>query len=104
MNAFAKFIEDLRGRYDHIIIDTPPVLVVPDARVIGKLCDAMVYVVQWDKTSHAQVQAGIEELRNVRAPLVGVTLSRVDGKAMRRYGYGGRYGAYSAYGRKYYGT
>lgn len=97
-----RLLEDARAQYDHVIIDTPPVLVVPDARVIGQHADAVIYVVQWDSTARTQVQAGLRAFRSVNVPVAGLVLSRVNPKGMQRYGYGNRYGTYAAYGRNYY--
>ncbi len=102
-SAFRRFLEEARQSYDHIIIDTPPVLVVPDARVIAQAADAVIYIVHWDRTSRAQVQEGMRQFRSVQVMVTGLVLSRIDPKGMRRYGYGGRYGAYSRYGKAYYG-
>lgn len=41
-------------------------------------------------------------LESVSIRPTGVVLSQIDMKGMKRYGYGGQYGAYSQYGRKYY--
>ncbi|WP_246082673.1 polysaccharide biosynthesis tyrosine autokinase [Rubellimicrobium rubrum] len=101
-DSFQRLIEQARGAYDYIVIDTPPVLVVPDARVIGQLADAVVYVVHWDHTPKGQVEDGLRQFRSVNVPVTGLVLSRVDPKGMKRYGYGGRYGAYARYGRSYY--
>lgn len=101
---FADFVADLRSRYDYIIIDTPPVLVVPDARVIGQNVDAIVFSVAWNRTSQGQVQDALRELSSVNLRVAGTVLSQIDPKGIRRYGYGGRYGAYSRYGRDYYDT
>jgi capsular exopolysaccharide synthesis family protein len=102
--SFRSLIETARAEYDYIIIDTPPVLVVPDARVIANQADAVVYVVRWDHTTKSQVEEGLRQFRSVNVPVTGLVLSQVDPKGMKRYGYGGRYGAYSRYGRNYYET
>ena len=101
---FRDLIEVARSGYDIIIIDTPPVLVVPDARVIGQHADCIVFSVGWDKTSRSQVADGLRQLQTLRLPVSGLVLSQVDPRRMRRYGYGERYGAYAKYGRRYYGT
>jgi capsular exopolysaccharide synthesis family protein len=101
-SAFKSFMEQARQQYDYIIIDTPPVLVVPDARVMAAVADAVVYVVQWDKTPRSQVAEGLKLFASVGAPVTGLSLSQIDAKKMKRYGYGGQHGAYSAYGNKYY--
>lgn len=100
--AFKKFLAQARATYDFVIIDTPPVLVVPDARVIGQHCDAIMYSVKWDSTSKAQVRAALNELRAVNLNVSGLVLSQIDAKGMKRYGYGDRGGAYGTYGGGYY--
>lgn len=99
---FAEFVEEVRKAYDFVIIDTPPVLVVPDARVIGQHCDAIIYSVKWDSTQKSQVIAGLNELRAVNLNIAGLVLAQINPRGMKRYGYGGNYGAYSTYGKGYY--
>lgn len=104
---FHEFIIHTRSAYDIVIIDTPPVLVVPDARVIGQSVDAILYSVAWDKTAKGQVDEGIRQLESAKLKIAGFVLSQIDPKGMRRYGYGGRYsayGAYAKYGKHYYDT
>lgn len=100
--AFKQFLTKARAAYDFVIIDTPPVLVVPDARVIGQQSDAIMYSVKWDSTSKAQVRAALNELRAVNLNVSGLVLSQIDPKGMKRYGYGDRGGAYGTYGGGYY--
>ena len=100
--TFQEFLETLRGYYDHIIIDTPPVLVVPDARVLGRYADAVIFTVAWNKTNRNQLSEAIRQLVSVNVPITGLILSQIDAAGMRRYGYGDRYGAYSGYGKAYY--
>ena len=94
---FATFLEEARKQYDYVIIDTPPVLAVPDARIIGQSVDAIVYTVKWDSTSHRQVREGIKAFEDVNIKISGLVLSQINARQMKRYGYGDSYGAYSAY-------
>jgi capsular exopolysaccharide synthesis family protein len=103
-DRFRNFLDDLRHAYDFVIIDTPPVLVVPDARVIGQHVDAILFSVAWDKTNRAQVMAALRELESAKLKITGFALAQIDPKGMRRYGYGDAHGAYGAYGKGYYDT
>ena len=99
---FAELLNKTRETYDVIIIDTPPVLVVPDARVIGQSVDAIIYTVKWDSSTRTQVREGLRMFETVNLKVTGLVLGQIDSKGMKRYGYGGEYGAYGAYGAKYY--
>lgn len=97
---FESFLQDARKAYDMIVIDTPPALVVPDARVIGQFADAIMYVVRWDQTPKTQLRQGLAMFESVGLKVTGLILGQIDPKGMKRYGYG-RYGAYG-YGAKGY--
>lgn len=104
-DAWRSFIEQMRKRFDYIIIDTPPVLVVPDARIIAQIADAVLFTVRWNETSRTQVQDALRMFETLRLKVSGLVLSQIDSAEMQRYGYGGKYGgygAYSGYGAKYY--
>jgi polysaccharide biosynthesis transport protein len=101
-DRFASMLEELRRKYDVIIIDTPPVLIVPDARVIAQNVDATVFVVKWDKTERQQVIGALREFESVGKPVSGLVLNQISPRGMKRYGYGNSYGPYSSYGSKYY--
>lgn len=92
---FERFLADMRERYDYIVIDTPPVLVVSDARVIAPTTDAVVYAVHWNSTRRAQVRRGLQMLHNVNVPVTGLVLTRVDQRRMEKLGYGREYGSYA---------
>jgi len=96
-DRFGAFLEELRGIYDYIVIDTPPVLAVPDARVIGQRVDAILYTVKWDSTTHRQVHDGLRSFESVNAKVSGVVLNQISQRGMKRYGYGDSYGAYDTY-------
>ncbi|MBV7380160.1 GumC family protein [Maritimibacter dapengensis] len=98
---FAEFLSECRDRYDIVVIDTAPVLVVPDSRIIAHHVDAIVFTVKWDATTKVQVTSALRQFEMVGKPVTGLALSQIDPKGMQRYGYGGRYGAYAAYGSDY---
>lgn len=100
--SFRDLLAELRASYDYVIIDTPPVLVVPDARVIAPMADAVIYSVNWDRTTRTQVDEGLKQLRTVNVHVTGLVLSQIDPRGMKRYGYGNYYGAYSRYAKGYY--
>lgn len=99
---FKTLIETARNEYDIVIIDTPPVLVVPDARIIAQLADSVLFTVLWDRTSRHQVEEALRMFHNSNQRITGLVLSQINAKRMKSYGYGGRYGAYAGYGAKYY--
>ena len=101
--TFAEFILGAREVYDVIVIDAPPVLVVPDARIISQCVDAVLFIVGWDKTKKVQVTDALGLLQSVDSNVVGVVLSNISPKGMKRYGYGQRYGAYAPkFAKRYY--
>lgn len=100
-DQFKSLVDTLRTQYDVIIIDTPPVLVVPDARLVAQVADSILFSVHWDSTSKAQVDEAMRLFHTSGQRITGMVLSKISPKGMKRYGYGGKYGAYS-YGSKYY--
>lgn len=101
-DRFRELITEARASYDAVIIDTPPVLVVPDARIIAEQVDAIIFAVHWDHTSKQQVEEAMRLFHNSGQRVTGMILSQISPRGMKRYGYGGKYGAYSGYGSKYY--
>jgi len=97
--TFENFLKDMRERYDYIVIDTPPTLLVPDPRIIARHCDAVVVSVHWNKTTRRQVQETLRMFESVGQKVTGLVLSRVNQKASRAYGYD----SYTSYkGSNYY--
>lgn len=96
-HGFATLLKQAREDYDYIVIDTPPVLAVPDARIIGRQVDTTLYTVRWDHTTQRQVLQGLKELAQVRVPIAGLVLGQIDHKRLKRYGYGDQSKAYTGY-------
>jgi len=68
-------IGELRGRYDVILIDSPPVLPVADGRLIAAKCDGVVLVVHSVKSKSGQVKKAKAQLERVNARILGVVLN-----------------------------
>lgn len=98
---FSQLIEDLAQQYDLVVLDTPPTLVVTDARIVAGLADAVVFCVRWDSTPRAAVKEGLRELASVNAPLTGVAMTLVNEQRAARYAYDG-YAYYKGRYRDYY--
>ncbi|MFQ1702131.1 GumC family protein [Loktanella agnita] len=96
---FGTFLDTLRAEYDFVIIDTPPVLAVTDARIIGRWVDTTIYTVRWDQTSHRQVVSGLKALEQVNVKVAGLVLGQISAQGMKRYGYDNSYGGYQSYYR-----
>lgn len=66
---------ELREKYDFVLFDTPPMLQVADARVLGKLCDSVILVVRAGKTSREAALLSLERLREDGIPVLGTVLN-----------------------------
>ena len=94
----SKFISLLTvgsERYDHIVIDGPPVLGLADAPILANAVEATVLVVTSGKTRISTGQAALKRLVAARGHLVGALLTKYDA---RNAAYGYQYEAYYAYG------
>ena len=96
-NALANFCE----RYDLVILDSPPVMAVSDARIISRLADYTIFLVYWAATQREVVTNAVNLLRTV-SERVGIVINKVDLAKHVRYGYGD-YGYYYSRYRSYYG-
>ena len=90
-----SLIEKLREHFDYIVIDTPPVGPVIDARVAMQLADKVIYVVRWQSTTREMVAQSLATLDADRK-LAGIAFDHVDESKTPRYG------PYSYYSSRYY--
>jgi Mrp family chromosome partitioning ATPase len=94
-------LQAMKDQFDLIIFDSPPVMVVSDARVLAKLVDKTVYVVAWDKTPRKFIKAGLEQLRrSEQISVAGIVLQQVNLKLYSNYSNSGYY-YYGKYGQYY---
>jgi len=88
---FTDFLEYLSGEFDLVIIDTPPVLAVTDAAIIGKQVGTTLMVVRFDVNTPKEVDIARTRLASAGVPLKGTILNAMEKKAATSYGYYGYY-------------
>ena len=93
-------LNELRGQYDHIVIDTPPALSVTDAVVLSPRADAVVLVIRSGQTTKQALRRSRDVLMQVNAKLVGVLLNAVDLSSPDYYYYYEYQGKYARYYRE----
>jgi Mrp family chromosome partitioning ATPase len=82
------FLEQMRSRYDLIVLDSPPVLVVSDAIVLSHIVDTTMYIVRWEKTPRHVVAGAVKVMRANAGAIAGAVLARVNTRKHAAYGYG----------------
>ncbi|NLV24389.1 MAG: polysaccharide biosynthesis tyrosine autokinase [Deltaproteobacteria bacterium] len=99
---FRQLIDDFSLEYDHIIFDTPPALLVADARIASTFADLVVLVVESGRVPVKAAQRLAEQVRAGKAPMAGFVLNDKSRKQAGYYGYYGGYGKYRYGGESYY--
>ena len=93
----AEVLQQLRERFDHIVIDSPPLLMVTDATILSTLADGVVLVVESGVTVRGALVRAHALLENAGSRVLGVVVNKVD---FRRDAY--YYSSYSRYHGSYY--
>ncbi len=90
-------LQELRGKYDHIVVDTPPTLSVTDAVVLSPRADAIVLVIRSGQTTKQALRRSRDILMQVNAKVSGVLLNAVDLSSPDYYYYYEYQGKYAGY-------
>ena len=93
-----QFVEQSEKKFDYILLDSPPVLHVSDARILATQVEAVILVVHSGVVSREAVNDAKQQLLRVNGNIIGVALNNVD-LAASGYDYYDRY--YRGYGYKY---
>jgi capsular exopolysaccharide synthesis family protein len=93
-NLFKNMIQALAERFDHMLIDSPPLLGFADSTILSTVADGVIVVVVGGKTPRETLLRTKELLLQVNARILGVVINRVD---IRRGGYGSYYNRYYYY-------
>ena len=77
-DAFIRLLDELRQRFDHIVLDLPPILPIASVPILASRADATVMTTLWRKTSRFALRAALKRLPPDQVNLVGVVLNQVD--------------------------
>jgi capsular exopolysaccharide synthesis family protein len=83
-----ELLERLRLDFDTVLVDTPPMSYLSDARVLGRLSDGAILVVRAGKTMRDDALSAKQRLLDDGIPVLGTILNGWDPKAKARHGYG----------------
>ena len=89
-DRMAQVLEECASQFDWVLIDTPPIGVLPDAQVLVRLAGAVLFVIGAGTTPAATVERAIAELGGADA-IFGVLLNRVDQRRIPSASYYGHY-------------
>ena len=98
-HAMKAALATFADRYDLVLLDSPPVMAVSDARIISQLADYTIFIVHWAKTRRDVVTSAMSALLAV-TDRVGIVINKVNlaKHALYEYGdYGDYYSRYNAY-------
>jgi capsular exopolysaccharide synthesis family protein len=92
-----RLLAELRERFDHVIIDAPPVMGIADAPIIGSRVEGSVFVMEAHGTKKGVARVAVARMQAAKAVVMGVILTKFDAKRAN-YGYGYDYGYGYGYG------
>lgn len=84
---FKHLIEQLRTRFDFIVIDCPPVDAVADAIPVSRVTDGTVFVISAKETNKNDAKAALMQMKRNGANILGTVLTKVEAEAKHYYGY-----------------
>jgi capsular exopolysaccharide synthesis family protein len=91
-----QLIEEAKETFDWVILDTPPIVLLPDANLLAAMADAAILVIKAHSTPHELVKRATDAIGARR--IIGTVLNQAVSGSAAGYGYGGYYHAY--YGAK----
>jgi Mrp family chromosome partitioning ATPase len=103
-----ELLKRLKKEFDMVLIDTAPMLQMPDARVVGRLADAVILVTRAGQTTRDAAVAAKDRLTEDGTRVLGTILNDWNPKQSPNgyYGYSNGYGYYRGYSKyhEYYSS
>jgi capsular exopolysaccharide synthesis family protein len=84
-------IEELKGQFDVILFDAPPVLAVTDAQILATYCDGVVFVASFGQAEKQALVTAKELINKVGGKLIGVVINKIPNNSRTYYYYNYEY-------------
>lgn len=85
---FSDFLEQVSHQFDLVVIDTPPILAVTDAAIVGKQCGTSLMVARFQQNPAKELTIASRRLETAGVTVKGAILNAMERKAATAYGYG----------------
>jgi capsular exopolysaccharide synthesis family protein len=86
-NRFRELIEGLRGKYDRILLDSPPIIGVSDATLLAGAADGAILLIQHRRNPASMVLRAQQVIAGIKTPILGAVLTQVPKGSGEDYGY-----------------
>ncbi len=83
--GMSTILDQLRQHFDYVIVDSPPIIPLVDARALAEIADRIILTIRWDSTPQDVVAQALEALAPTYDRLLGTVLTRVDMHRLRFY-------------------
>jgi succinoglycan biosynthesis transport protein ExoP len=86
-NRLSELLASLRGRYDRILVDSPPVIGVSDASLLAGSADGAILLIQHRRNPASMVLRAQQTIVGLKTPIIGAVLTQVPKGSGEDYGY-----------------
>jgi len=77
-NKMKKLVANLRTQFDHIIIDTPPIISVTDSGILGSFSEGVLLVIEAGRTQRGIIKRATELLHQAHSKIIGHVLTNIE--------------------------
>lgn len=98
-SRMAEFLERVKGKYDRVVLDCPPVSAVSDPLIIAAMSDGVVYVTKFNKIRREHGRKSVQRIQNSGIHILGVVVNDIDFEGKDSYYY-----SYYYYQNRYYSS
>jgi receptor protein-tyrosine kinase len=90
--AAKKVLDELRSRFDYVVIDSSPLLAVTDGAILAAGADGVLIIAKFGETKHEQLAHAVGSLQDVGASILGAVFTMMPTRGNASYSYYGSYG------------
>ena len=84
---FGELMDKLSEQFDLVLVDTPPILAVTDAAIVGQLAGTSLIVARYGQNSVKEIDVTINRFEQNKVTIKGAILNCIERRASNEYGY-----------------